>query len=147
MDSPNISVYDYVQPIGGGPATMIAYFHKYAGVAWGRYPGQQVLKPCLPDDPEMCVIELEGANRDLYRPWDLEWISRSPASTSANRKRYEEFLVDNGLLGLSDQDTDDFPPLSNHERLKVIEWQRETKIRIQEYLDQPDARPRRIKSA
>lgn len=154
MGTRHIQVHDYAKPLyASRPAAGINFFLKMspsyqAGPRnWKGPADHMMLKPCLPNDPDMCAIELDGNDREVFRPWHLEWIAPGPLSTPEHQARYAQYLNDNDLLGISDQKAYDFPALSNHERLKVSVWRRETHMRIQEYLENPASRPRRIRTA
>ena len=143
---PNLN--DYARPKSGETSGKMTVFYKISPSVWLGQPGENILIPCLPQDQDMSVIELNDNRKKRYRPWDLEWLGTDPRSDQEKRNDYTKSVVGNEQYALWHHKVlGRFPPLSSHEKLKLFAWRRDTSFLIQEHENTPGLRMRRIRAA
>ena len=96
------------------------------------------LRNCLPTDPDLAVIGTYAHCGRFHRPWELEWRGPIPwpAEHVANERATWRTDVESFDLAFALKSTgypqifERFSPMTNHERMLISEWRRDTDLRI-----------------
>lgn len=130
-------VTDTVRDRGTAERYRVFAFYRLDRLAPSTLPGitgpSLALTECAAHDPDMSVIGTVSSCSRFFRPWDLVWESASPwprALVDQEIRVHRDNIANPRRDRLHDRDYPglfgSLSPLSQHDRVRLMTWRRET---------------------